>query len=192
MIRRPPRSTLFPYTTLFRSYARGEEPGGQRQGRERRQGIPMRGPQRREQPLWTRPQQRVGDHTRHAETGRASGRRVGPPVGTEPPERRQPQLVNAWFPDHDGVADDPATRAPEHRGIGERLDGIGRVELPRPDLPAGRDGDRTLEPDGVADGGSWGTSDPSRRLSCSTTPRRYDAKDDKERRPRQDSYGVTS
>src|SRR3712207_8958815 len=24
MIRRPPRSTLFPYTTLFRSYARGE------------------------------------------------------------------------------------------------------------------------------------------------------------------------
>src|SRR5436309_4969642 len=27
MIRRPPRSTLFPYTTLFRSYADGE-PGG--------------------------------------------------------------------------------------------------------------------------------------------------------------------
>src|SRR2546430_14590382 len=25
MIRRPPRSTLFPYTTLFRSYARTEE-----------------------------------------------------------------------------------------------------------------------------------------------------------------------
>src|SRR2546429_4715911 len=31
MIRRPPRSTLFPYTTLFRSlcaYARGESPRG--------------------------------------------------------------------------------------------------------------------------------------------------------------------
>src|SRR2546427_12655792 len=28
MIRRPPRSTLFPYTTLFRS--RGREPGGSR------------------------------------------------------------------------------------------------------------------------------------------------------------------
>src|SRR5256714_9860219 len=27
MIRRPPRSTLFPYTTLFRSYARGLYPG---------------------------------------------------------------------------------------------------------------------------------------------------------------------
>src|SRR3712207_7145245 len=26
MIRRPPRSTLFPYTTLFRSPARGEKP----------------------------------------------------------------------------------------------------------------------------------------------------------------------
>src|SRR2546426_9344501 len=142
MIRRPPRSTLFPYTTLFRS-----------------------------QPLWTRPQQRVRDHTRHAETGRAPGGRARPPVGTEQPERRQPQLVNAGFPGHDGVADNPATRAPEHRGIGERLDAFGCVELPRPDLPAGGDGDRTLEPDGVADGGSWGTSDPSRRLSCSTTPR---------------------
>src|SRR2546427_9621276 len=27
MIRRPPRSTLFPYTTLFRSRARGRAPG---------------------------------------------------------------------------------------------------------------------------------------------------------------------
>src|SRR3712207_8654762 len=28
MIRRPPRSTLFPYTTLFRSMARAVRPGG--------------------------------------------------------------------------------------------------------------------------------------------------------------------
>src|SRR5438046_3718143 len=27
MIRRPPRSTLFPYTTLFRSHGAGEHPG---------------------------------------------------------------------------------------------------------------------------------------------------------------------
>src|SRR2546429_5129297 len=27
MIRRPPRSTLFPYTTLFRSLLRGRQPG---------------------------------------------------------------------------------------------------------------------------------------------------------------------
>src|SRR3712207_8324803 len=35
MIRRPPRSTLFPYTTLFRSGAGAERPGrlGQRRGR---------------------------------------------------------------------------------------------------------------------------------------------------------------
>src|SRR3712207_7035635 len=35
MIRRPPRSTLFPYTTLFRSLPRGprEAPAGGRRGR---------------------------------------------------------------------------------------------------------------------------------------------------------------
>src|SRR5258708_17434023 len=42
MIRRPPRSTLFPYTTLFRSQADGEEPeaprGAQRGRREGRLG----------------------------------------------------------------------------------------------------------------------------------------------------------
>src|SRR2546426_8350138 len=32
MIRRPPRSTLFPYTTLFRSPARAERAGGPRRG----------------------------------------------------------------------------------------------------------------------------------------------------------------
>src|ERR1035437_10879679 len=32
MIRRPPRSTLFPYTTLFRSVLRGNRPGRRRTG----------------------------------------------------------------------------------------------------------------------------------------------------------------
>src|SRR2546421_6419923 len=36
MIRRPPRSTLFPYTTLFRSLSRPFEPADR--GRGRRQG----------------------------------------------------------------------------------------------------------------------------------------------------------
>src|SRR3712207_7441488 len=36
MIRRPPRSTLFPYTTLFRSRHGVDEPG-ERRGDERRQ-----------------------------------------------------------------------------------------------------------------------------------------------------------
>src|SRR2546427_6535464 len=36
MIRRPPRSTLFPYTTLFRSHLRRGQPrGGERPGRRR-------------------------------------------------------------------------------------------------------------------------------------------------------------
>src|SRR2546430_11414819 len=35
MIRRPPRSTLFPYTTLFRSAGR-RRPGGRRRVRDRR------------------------------------------------------------------------------------------------------------------------------------------------------------
>src|SRR2546429_3493804 len=35
MIRRPPRSTLFPYTTLFRSAA----PGGEHDARERRERV---------------------------------------------------------------------------------------------------------------------------------------------------------
>src|SRR2546421_5209509 len=34
MIRRPPRSTLFPYTTLFRSRGTEPRPGGQQQRRD--------------------------------------------------------------------------------------------------------------------------------------------------------------
>src|SRR3712207_7346404 len=35
MIRRPPRSTLFPYTTLFRSSIKGELRGGRSLGQDR-------------------------------------------------------------------------------------------------------------------------------------------------------------
>src|SRR5258708_31270759 len=42
MIRRPPRSTLFPYTTLFRSRRHVVEPGG---GHGAREGMP--GPRQR-------------------------------------------------------------------------------------------------------------------------------------------------
>src|SRR3712207_8623857 len=38
MIRRPPRSTLFPYTTLFRSRRPGQPPGGGRRQRPHRAG----------------------------------------------------------------------------------------------------------------------------------------------------------
>ena len=44
MIRRPPRSTLFPYTTLFRSLSSGHRPGALHLGRHRRhaaQPLPL-------------------------------------------------------------------------------------------------------------------------------------------------------
>src|SRR3712207_9518327 len=67
MIRRPPRSTLFPYTTLFRSPDALHVHGGRRQGAETRRGQlrlrrrrvreggprhprgPLRGPRRSEE-----------------------------------------------------------------------------------------------------------------------------------------------
>src|SRR2546427_13037485 len=51
MIRRPPRSTLFPYTTLFRSLAaRGAGAGGGGEPRPRPQrGQAARGPRRSEE-----------------------------------------------------------------------------------------------------------------------------------------------
>src|SRR2546422_3508752 len=48
MIRRPPRSTLFPYTTLFRSGFRDHEAGQESPEGER--GPDRRGAQRRERP----------------------------------------------------------------------------------------------------------------------------------------------
>src|SRR5256885_4035171 len=43
MIRRPPRSTLFPYTPLFRSLAKGKLILPARGGREGQQGVPVIG-----------------------------------------------------------------------------------------------------------------------------------------------------
>src|SRR2546427_3026417 len=53
MIRRPPRSTLFPYTTLFRSH--GYRPVGREllrlpEGPSERQGAVLRGGRRRRRP----------------------------------------------------------------------------------------------------------------------------------------------
>src|SRR2546422_1740161 len=55
MIRRPPRSTLFPYTTLFRSSAEADVQLGQNEHREKR-GRHERDPdQRRAEHLATHP-----------------------------------------------------------------------------------------------------------------------------------------
>src|SRR3712207_7575004 len=51
MIRRPPRSTLFPYTTLFRSHVHVEVgPRGTVDGLQLEVGVATRGQQRRELP----------------------------------------------------------------------------------------------------------------------------------------------
>src|SRR2546421_7200586 len=42
MIRRPPRSTLFPYTTLFRSTSSGSTPRASARNGRRRRGRPRR------------------------------------------------------------------------------------------------------------------------------------------------------
>src|SRR6267142_3137589 len=47
MIRRPPRSTLFPYTTLFRSGCRPARSSGGRRGRRPRPGPRRRAVRRR-------------------------------------------------------------------------------------------------------------------------------------------------
>src|SRR2546430_8976684 len=49
MIRRPPRSTLFPYTTLFRSLDDPRQPQGQGRRRARRRGRNHDHPRRSEE-----------------------------------------------------------------------------------------------------------------------------------------------
>src|SRR3989454_11316595 len=82
MIRRPPRSTLFPYTTLFRSRRPKEEgDGGRVRGEGRRGELPTgQGRRRRGRVLRSdgRPEARR-DHRRRTVSGdpRSQGRRAG-------------------------------------------------------------------------------------------------------------------
>src|SRR2546430_5518485 len=64
MIRRPPRSTLFPYTTLFRSH----RDGGRRRAVDRRQPHAPRAPPKRER---DDPAVQQPDLRPHEEIGRA-------------------------------------------------------------------------------------------------------------------------
>src|SRR2546422_4089049 len=80
MIRRPPRSTLFPYTTLFRSYLEtgGREHAAVGQGQRalrraegrRGRGDPQGLPRRRGHAVG-RGRERVGEHDRHVFGGEA-------------------------------------------------------------------------------------------------------------------------
>src|SRR3954463_1979311 len=84
MIRRPPRSTLFPYTTLFRS---GRGPQRRREARRRRAPRPPRADRRRPR---RRPLLHLGDGVRRdrAPTRAAPGRGAGQRRDGGPPARR--------------------------------------------------------------------------------------------------------
>src|SRR2546429_3348345 len=60
MIRRPPRSTLFPYTTLFRSLEEGDRVG---QRREQRENAERAGPVRRAERSAEEEEGRSEEHT---------------------------------------------------------------------------------------------------------------------------------
>src|SRR3712207_8478869 len=77
MIRRPPRSTLFPYTTLFRSLAWPDAEAAE----QRRQGAP-------------RPHQPGGQRLHPAAAGRRHGRGT-PPHADEPRADRKSTRLNS-------------------------------------------------------------------------------------------------
>src|SRR5258705_7529293 len=54
MIRRPPRSTLFPYTTLFRSRGRAQFGAARGHAHRRRRDARVRGSHRSRRPPWRR------------------------------------------------------------------------------------------------------------------------------------------
>src|SRR5688572_32161965 len=67
MLRRPPRSTLFPYTTLFRSPAAAPGPGARRSRAARderlRRGAPDQGKRRQREYASRGAQRRSEEHT---------------------------------------------------------------------------------------------------------------------------------
>src|SRR5256885_11657647 len=85
MIRRPPRSTLFPYTTLFRSVS------GQHRGQEGREELAA-------PPLPGRPRTRSEEHTSELQSPcnlvcrllLEKKKKIIPPTRTIPPRKRQP------------------------------------------------------------------------------------------------------
>src|ERR1039458_8456566 len=110
MIRRQPRSTLFPYTTLFRSRDGPGGPGEVRGGAEALQG-------------------RAG---RDQEESRGERARAGREVeGGGPPAARAPRLREHGyaFPGVDRARSDRRSDAPEVRVV--RVDGR-RADRPRP------------------------------------------------------------
>src|SRR2546425_12946857 len=81
MIRRPPRSTLFPYTTLFRSHDPGAPPA---QSRHRRLDLPADEPH----PVLVPAERPLESRARHLEDVAAAQRAVGVEPRLKRPARR--------------------------------------------------------------------------------------------------------
>src|SRR2546429_2676375 len=99
MIRRPPRSTLFPYTTLFRSVDRDDERGAQIGGRGEqavsiRGNVPARvtGPPRISE---NHPDERL---RREQRTGEHTAEPPSPPPRRSPPSLRKKNRNTALRP----------------------------------------------------------------------------------------------
>src|SRR6266850_7191651 len=113
MIRRPPRSTLFPYTTLFRSLARALGLAAARL-RDRRPGRPPR------------PVLHGRGRAGRARQGGGSRSGLGAGDGRDPPLRAARRAVGSWRSGRDGPAalDD---RGQERRAPGGSVVGLGGV-----------------------------------------------------------------
>src|SRR2546430_16864401 len=96
MIRRPPRSTLFPYTTLFRSAARGRGPGRQPDAVA---AVGARGARPRLRSARVRPLHAAAGADAD-DGGERERRRVDPAVPAEEPrrKRRRPAAAGAHQP----------------------------------------------------------------------------------------------
>src|SRR3989449_9530407 len=118
MIRRPPRSTLFPYTTLFRSR---RLPGALRPQRQRPEGAARSAPRDGEHPRLLR---RAGQPA--ARTGLAAALLRG--HGDRLPARSAACLARSALPCHETRALAGPVSARPRRGAARGGRGIGRAE----------------------------------------------------------------
>src|SRR3989441_1497412 len=162
MIRRPPRSTLFPYTTLFRS--------------ARRRPLPPRAPLRlRRPPLSGLDRARAGRARRATRPPRALGLRARAGGGGGGPPRAPHPLDAAPRPRRRAQQPPPTTRRPAARDRGPRpahrvararaAGALGHGRQRAPALRAGLRGGG-----GVRRSGGDGAGGPASAVSCLAPP----------------------
>src|SRR5437016_9010001 len=155
MIRRPPRSTLFPYTTLFRSHRRpclsscpGPGDGKRETGNARAPGT---GPNRRDSPSWGAPVSRFPFPVSRL---LPRSRRPSGLIVQEQDHRPDFALLEEILPlrhrrvPRRALARQPGAalgHAPEHEALGELRDGAVVLEVGRKRIEAGREVPLTVE-----------------------------------------------